>query len=87
MSAEAIGLSLEQALDRIDAFRAIHEPGGVTLEAVLCLQESVGIDDATRVLIRKRLFEAEGPADPRAMVLGLIIGLLAAGFGETDPRN
>ena len=49
--------SLEQAFDRIEDFRAIHEPSGVTIEAVLCLQEAVGIDEATRVLIRDRLYE------------------------------
>lgn len=69
--------SLSQALDRIDAFRAIHEPDGVTLEAVLCLQEAVGIDEATRLLIRDRLYE-ERPADASATFLGVIIGLLAA---------
>ena len=72
-------LDLEQALDRIDAFRAIHEPG-VTMEAVLCLQEAVGIDEAARVLIRERLYDAETSGDPTATFLGLIIGLLAAGF-------
>ncbi len=68
--------SLEQALDQIDAFKAIHEPGGVTLEAVLCLQESVGIDDDSRVLIRERLYE-NGDGGSHEF-LGVIIGLLAA---------
>ncbi len=68
--------SLEQALDQIDAFRAIHEPGGVSLEAVLCLQESVGIDDDSRAVIRARLYE-NGDGGSTAF-LGVIIGLLAA---------
>lgn len=75
MSVSDITRSLEQALDQIDAFRAIHEPGGVPLEAVLCLQESVGIDDDSRVLIRERLYENGGGSHE---FLGLIIGLLAA---------
>ena len=70
--------SLEQALDRIDAFRAIHEPGGVSADAVRCLQEAVGIDDATRILIRERIYEAECSRDGTSTFLGLIIGLLAA---------
>lgn len=74
----AVADNLELAFDRIDAFRAIHEPAGVTLEAVLCLQEAVGIDEGTRVLIRERLYEAEGARDSSATFLGLIIGLLAA---------
>ena len=70
--------SLEQAFDRIEAFRSIHEPTGVTIDAVLCLQEAVGIDDGTRALIRDRLYEAQGSRDSSATFLGLIIGLLAA---------
>jgi len=67
---------LEAALDQIDAFRAIHEPGGVTMEAMPCLQESVGIDDYSPVLIRERLYENDGGGSPAFP--GLIIGLLAA---------
>ncbi len=73
-----VTISLEQAFDQIEAFRSIHEPTGVTMEAVLCLQEAVGIDDATRALIRERLYEAEVSRDSTATFLGLIIGLLAA---------
>lgn len=71
-----VAQSLEQALDQIDAFKAIHEPGGVTLDAVLCLQESVGIDDDSRVLIHERLYENGGGGSHQ--FLGVIIGLLAA---------
>lgn len=74
----AVATSLEQAFDRIDDFRAIHEPSGVTIEAVLCLQEAVGIDEATRVLIRERLYAEKGATAGSATFLGLIIGLLAA---------
>jgi hypothetical protein len=73
--------SLEQAFDRIDAFRAIHEPGGVSPEAVRCLLEAVGIDDGTKALVCERLCEAETTREGAATFLGLIIGLLAAELG------
>ena len=73
--------SLEQALDRIEAFRAIHEPTGVTGEAVDCLLESVGIDD-DKVLVHERLFENDEVRDGASTFLGVIIGLLAAELGE-----
>jgi hypothetical protein len=73
---------LEQALDRIDAFRAIHEPGGVSEEAVGCLLEAVGIDDAGRALVHERLFESDAVRDGASTFLGVIIGLLAAELGE-----
>jgi len=71
-----VAKSLEGALDQIDAFRAIHEPGGVSLEAVLCLQEAVGIDDDSCAVIRERLYENGVGGSPT--FLGVIIGLLAA---------
>ena len=74
--------SLEQALDRIAAFRAIHEPTGVTGEAVDCLLESVGIDDDDKVLVHERLFENDEVRDGASIYLGVIIGLLAAELGE-----
>ena len=74
--------SLEQALDRIEAFRAIHEPAGVTEEAVDCLLESVGIDDDDKVLVHERLFENDEVRDGASTFLGVIIGLLAAELGE-----
>lgn len=70
--------SLEQAFDRIEDFRSIHEPVGVTMEAILCLLEAAGIDEPTRVLIRERLYESDCSRDSSATFLGLIIGLLAA---------
>ena len=74
--------SLEQAFDRIDDFRAIHEPGGVSPDAVRCLLEAVGFDDGTKVLVHERLYEAETTRDGSATVLGLIIGLLAAELNQ-----
>lgn len=78
--------SLAQALDRIEDFRSIHEPEGVTMEAVLCLQESVGISESTRRLVGERIFEREEAAGQSpANFLGVIIGLLAASF-EAERR-
>jgi len=74
--------ALEQALDRIDAFRAIHEPAGVTRDAVDCLLEAVGIDEGGKVLVGERLFEADGVRDGASAFLGVIIGLLAAELGD-----
>jgi hypothetical protein len=73
--------SFERALDRIDEFRAIHEPDGVTIEAVLCLQKAVGIADPSREVLRGRVRDgADGPSEPGQLLLGVIVGLLAAQF-------
>ena len=74
--------SLEQALDRIDAFRAIHEPGGVSMEAVRCLFEAVGISEETLGLIGERIFADEGVRDGASAFLGVIVGLLAAELAD-----
>ena len=79
-----VPISLEQAFDQIEAFRSIHEPAGVTADAVLCLQEAVGIDEATRVLIRRGLFEELTSRERAATFLGLIIGLLAAQLDDGE---
>lgn len=73
--------NLERALDRIDAFRAIHEPAGVSGEAVACLLEAVGVDDDGKALVHARLLEADGVRDGASAFLGVIIGLLAAELG------
>jgi len=72
--------SLERALDRIEDFRLLHgsRPADEQLEAVLCLQEAVGVGDQARALIRERIFNGpEPPSRPVEMLLGLIVGLLA----------
>lgn len=74
--------SLEQALDRIDAFRAIHEPGGVPEEAVDCLLEAVGIDADGKALVHERIFVSDQVRDGASAFLGVIIGLLAAELSE-----
>lgn len=70
--------TLERALDRIDAFRAIHEPGGVSMEAARCLFEAVGISEEALGLIGERIFADEGIRDGASAFFGVIVGLLAA---------
>jgi hypothetical protein len=52
---------LEPALERIDDFRALHDgrPLEEGVEAVLCLQEAVGIDEQTRLLVKDRIYGDE----------------------------
>ncbi len=89
---DEIDESLDRALDRIDQFRMLQNdrPDEGRLEAVLCLQEAVGIGEQTRDLIRERLYEEAGsPGEsnerPGAIFLGLIVGLLAAQLEAERP--
>jgi|GEM_PF-4263443 hypothetical protein len=87
---DAISDSLERALDRIEDFRLLHgeRPAGEQLEAVLCLQRAVGIDDDARALIRERIFNGpDAPSRPVEMLLGVIVGLLAAQFDSERDRH
>jgi hypothetical protein len=83
--------SLERALDRVDGFQAIQRarPPEEHLDAVLCLQEAVGVGDEARALIKERLFDSDGiPTRPAEMLLGVIVGLLAAEYeSERRPRD
>jgi hypothetical protein len=70
---------LATAFDRIDDFLAVQTPG-LTLDAVLRLQEAVGIDDRSRALIGERIaaLEQRGQcAAAGSLVLGLLVGLFA----------
>ena len=85
---------LAEAFDRLDAFVAVQRgaaparAGGYTLEAVRCLQEAVGIEDAERDVLRERLAELEDSVAPATntreqsfagtVLIGVILGLLAA---------
>jgi hypothetical protein len=87
---DEISDSLERALDRIGDFRLLHgrRPADEQLEAVLCLQEAVGVGDEARALIRERIFEGpEAPSRPVEMLLGLIVGLLAAQLESERDRH
>jgi hypothetical protein len=73
--------SLATAFDRIGDFRAVQSGAGTEelREAVALLQESVGIRDSERVLLRERLEDISG--SDRAgghVLLGLILGLMAS---------
>ena len=73
--------SLARAFARIDEFQAVQQGSSneEPLDAVMLLQESVGIDDQTRTVISERL-ETHGDV-PNArghVLLGLIVGLTAA---------
>ncbi len=75
--------SLQLAFDRIEDFREIQDSAseGVRLEAVLCLQEAVGIAGPSRELLRERIIEAaDAPSEPGQLIFGVIVGLLAAQF-------
>ena len=79
---DEINDSLARAFARIDDFESVQAGvGGQDLiDAVVRLQESVGIDDEARALIGERLRE-RGDASRRApghVLLGIILGLIAA---------
>jgi hypothetical protein len=76
----AVKPDLATAFDRIDDFLAV-QGAAPPREAVLALEEAVGLDDESRAVIRGRvaaLTEAgHGPATG-SVVLGILIGLFAA---------
>jgi hypothetical protein len=68
---------IAEALDRIEDFIAV-QGSQISVEAVNLLQESVGIDEETRAIFRDRV-ESLGPTyRPAPILLGVIVGLLAA---------
>jgi hypothetical protein len=72
--------ALATAFDRLDDFLAVQraQHGGVTLDAVLLLQEAVGLDDDARATIRERLPQLAEHGQAGSMLLGILVGLLAA---------
>jgi hypothetical protein len=81
---------LDQAFDRIDRFLAVQGPSP-SMDAVLALQEAVGIDDGARAVIRERmaaLAEAGQSSATGSVVLGIIVGLFAATeAGDCEPAG
>jgi hypothetical protein len=72
---------LIQAFDRLEGFVAVQRAaGGITVEGVQLLQESVGIAELERATIRERV-ESLGPAHPASVLMGIVLGLLAAELG------
>ncbi|HEU4978742.1 MAG TPA: hypothetical protein VFT42_07605 [Solirubrobacteraceae bacterium] len=72
--------ALTAAFDRLDDFVTVQraQRGEITLDAVLLLQEAVGMDDAGRMTIDERVPRLTRRAEPAAVLLGVLVGLLAA---------
>jgi hypothetical protein len=74
------GHSLDEAFDRIDDFLAV-QGSALGMDAVLRLQEAVGVDADARAVIRERVASLEaaghGPA-AGSVLLGVVVGLFAA---------
>jgi len=68
---------LTEAFDRLEDFLAVWSDG-IPLDALECLQESVGIDDELRGLFARRLESLQPDAHAGAVLLGVILGLSAA---------
>jgi len=71
---------LTSAFDRIDDFLAVQGPAPAR-DAVLALEAAVGLDDASRALIRSRvtaLADAGHAPAAGSVVLGILVGLFAA---------
>jgi hypothetical protein len=76
----AVSPDLATAFDRIDDFLAV-QGCAPPREAVLALEEAVGLDDASRAVIRARvaaLADAGHATAAGSVVLGILIGLFAA---------
>ena len=75
--------SLNSAFDRIADFVAVQadESGWIELDAVLCLQEAVGIGTAERDAFAQRLADVQPNAHAGAVLLGVLLGLFAAEDG------
>lgn len=77
--------SLDRAFDRIDDFQAVQggRRGEELLDAVCLLQESVGITEEIRAALAARLHAIDGSSRaPGHVLLGLIVGLMAAQLGD-----
>lgn len=71
---------LAAALKRVEDFNAVQANGGPDeLEAaVLCLQQAVGIDQDSRVVLCEGIERISSMENAGGILLGLIVGLLAA---------
>jgi dienelactone hydrolase len=71
---------LQHAFDRIDDFLAVQAPA-LRPDAILALQEAVGVDDGARAVIRDRLARLAAAGHSAAagpVLLGVLVGLFAA---------
>jgi hypothetical protein len=81
---------LEAAFDRIDDFIAVQlgGPGVMTVGAVELLQESLGVNEAQRAVVRDRVaaLSARGHnASAGSVLLGVLVGIFASELPA--PRN
>ena len=79
MSMLAVKPDLAAAFDRIDDFLAVQGPAPAP-DAVLALEEAVGLDCESRAIIRGRLSALAAAGHGTAagsIVLGILIGLFA----------
>jgi len=86
---DEITASLARAFDRIDDFQAVQagRMGEELCEPVIRLQESVGIVDDSRALLRERLDGIKGASTaPGSVLLGVIVGLMAAELADDAAR-
>jgi hypothetical protein len=72
--------ALSTAFDRIDDFVAVQTAarGGITADAVGLLQAAVGIAEEERGTIRERVAGVSPGAHAGSVLLGILVGLLAA---------
>jgi hypothetical protein len=78
--------ALADAFNRVDDFLAVQSGrGGISPDSVECLQAAVGIDGDARRLFAERLARVSEAAQPGQVLLGVIVGLLAAEAAE--PRS
>ena len=87
MSATDLADPLSGAFDRIEDFLAVQasRSGPDLLDAVICLQESVAIDDGARQLVRERVSSIKAASEaPGTFMLGLVVGLMAAELAGED---
>jgi hypothetical protein len=73
-------MDLAAAFDRLEDFCAVQraQRGELTLDAVLLLQEAVGIEEEERRLLLERLPALTAEAQPGHVLLGILVGLFAA---------
>lgn len=81
--------ALAEAFDRMGDFIAVQcaAAGCVGMEAVVLLQESVGIDEESRALFGERLGDISPGAHPGQVLLGLVLGLIAAQAERDELRR
>lgn len=71
---------LTVAFDRVDDFLAVQGPG-ISLDAVVLLQEAAGVDAHARAVVGDRvtaLADAGHPAVTGSVLLGVLVGLFAS---------